>query len=361
MNFINVFLMVVIAGFLSCQKSEFLVEEKPDVEKVVDEEKDSTVAEEDTTTMPVDDEIVKYTEYTDTSEVKLAPGFEKYLIRFGIDKDPIPNGYILHQYIKDIDSLHIGDWFDVGDENLTGIEGFTNLRIFITVSLGVKKIDFSNNSKLKSFENRGWGHCMGCGTLTSLVFGKQSKLESLSLLSRENLTDLDFQNLTKLKSLKIQSMDKLRNQDISACREIEKIELDGSAGILLGRHPKLKELSCGAYPYHVDFTKLPALETLVYGVSGRHTPDFSKNIELKNLEIYTLMNAKLDVSASKKLENLTVGGNWTQTSIDLSNNMNLKKCVLTNSQLSTICVSSLANIDFTTWAKDDQARYKVCN
>jgi hypothetical protein len=193
-----------------------------------------------------------------------------------------------------------------------------------------------------------------------LVFGKQSNLKYLTLYDGDKISSLDFENLTKLKSLKIYDVKNLRYQDISACREIEKIELDGSAGIMLGTHPKLKDLTCGAYPHHVDFTKLPALETLVYGVSGRHTPDFSKNIELKNLKIYTLMNAKLDVSASKKLENLTVGGNWTQTSIDLSKNVNLKKCVLTNSQLSTICVNSLTSIDFTSWEKDDKAEYKVC-
>jgi hypothetical protein len=163
MKFTHLFLIVGVATFLSCQKSEFLVEEKPDVVKVVDE-KDSTVVEEDTITIPVDDEIIKYIEYTDTSKVKLAPGFEKYLIKFGIDKDPTPNGYVLYQYIRDIDSLNIQETFDAGEATLRGIEGFTNLRIFKTLSLTVDKIDFSNNAKLESFQYMQYPHCMGCNT-----------------------------------------------------------------------------------------------------------------------------------------------------------------------------------------------------
>jgi hypothetical protein len=358
MKFTHLFLIVGLAAFLSCQKSELLVEEKPEVVKVVDEEDSTSV--EDTIKVPADEEIIKYIEYADTSKVKLAPGFEKYLISYGIDKDPTPNGYILYQYIKDIDSLHISDWFDVGDKNLTGIEGFTNLRTFTTVSLGVKNINFSNNNKLKTFGTWGWGHCMGCGTLSSLVFGKGSKLENLYLSGAHNLVSLDFENLTKLKSIFVHNTDYLRYQDISACRELEKIELNGRVGFIFGSHPKLRELICGAYPHHVDFTKLPALENVQYYVLGRHTPDFSANLQLKNLYLTELKGIKLDVTANKKLEKLIVHGDWTQTSIDLSKNVLLQECILRGNELATICVSSLTDIDFSNWETNGKVQYKVC-
>jgi len=363
MKFTSAFLVLLVLVFLGCQKNELLLEEKPSIEKDNRSGKDSTAAmQQDTVLMPANDEIIHFTEFSDTSKIKFAPGFEKYLIGQGIDPDPAPNGYILYRYIKNIDSLIINEWFDAGDRNLTGIEGFSNLRIFATVSLGVENIDFSSNPKLEYFKYTKYAHCMGCGTLTSLKFGKQSNLQSLNLLGAEKLSALDFENLKKLRILKILNTDHLRNQDISECREIEKIELDGSAEIILANHPKLKVLTCGAYPHHVDFTKLPGLESLRYLVLGRHALDFSANKELKDLYLSDLRSIKLDISANKKLEKLEVygSGQWTQSNIDLRNNVNLKKCVLTATQLSEICVKSLTDIDFTTWKKDDNAQYKVC-
>ncbi len=350
---------MVLTAFvvLGCKKEQFSLER----EVLVD--KQAQGIEKETQLPLVKDDVITFKEivFSDTSRIALSPGFEQMLIQRRIDPDGKPDGYVLYKNIKTVDTLRINDFLRAGDKSLRGIEGFTNLRYFSTMGTDVTEINFSNNKLLDYFEFMRYPHCMGCDKLESLVFGKNANLKVLNIYNAEELTRLDFVNLAKLRSLMIFGTRKLLDMDISSSIEIETVE--APERLRLGSHPALRKLTATGKYYPVDFTKLPALEQVHYTTDGKSSPNFSLNTELKKLYLGNLLSVNVDVSTCAELEELEVlgSGDWSQTFIDLRNNVSLKKCRLVGGKLSTICVSSLEKINFITWEKDALAQYKVCN
>jgi len=303
-------------------------------------------------------EVIADVELIDTSRVSLFPNFEKYLIEKGIDPISELDGIVLYKYIKDVDSLH----FDVpieGSTSLKGIEGFTNLRYFKSEGLMVDTLDFSKNTKLEHFEYLPYAHCMTCASLKILNFGKISSLQEFELRGT-SVSSLDLTQSKMLRSVTLYNNMYLKKLDLSISTFLEKVYALEKVELKLGSHPKLVELTSS---YTADVSKSPALEKWELGVVGSSGVDVSHNPELKSLLIYEITSPALDLTACSKLTNLEVygHGDWAVTRLDLSKNKILKYCKLLGTGLSTICVSSLTETDFTYWEKDAGASYVKCN
>lgn len=242
--------------------------------------------------------------------------------------------------------------------SLKGIEGFNNLRYFRSEGLMVDTLDFSKNTKLEHFEYLPYAHCMTCASLKVLNFGNTMGLREFELRG----TDVSTLNLTffkMLRSVTLYNNIYLKRLDLSASASLEKVYALEKVDLKLGNHPKLVELTSS---YTADVSKSPALEKWELGAVGSSGIDVSHNPALKSLLIYEITSSALDLTACTKLENLEIygHGNWSVTRLDLSKNNRLKYCKLLGTGLSTICVNSLTETDFTYWEKDLGSSYVKC-
>lgn len=295
---------------------------------------------------------------TDTSRVFMSSDFEKYLIQKGIDPVTKEDGFVLYRYIKNVDSLQLDAPLSPGT-SLKGIEGFTNLRYFRSEGLKVDSLNLSNNKKLEHFEYWPYAHCMDCSSVRVLNFGKINSLKKIDL--RGSLVGaLDLAGCKMLRSIYVRNNINLKQLDLSHCESLEGIYVLEKAGIKLGNHPKLVDLTSA---YIADVSKSPILEKWTLGSTGSGNIDVSHNPELKSLHIGETVSSALNLTLCPKLESLEVygHGDWKMDKLDLSNNKMLKYCRLLGTGLRTICVSSLTETDFTFWEKDSGASYIKCN
>jgi hypothetical protein len=307
---------------------------------------------------PVLQEVVEEIVFTDTSKVALSTNLEQYLIAKGIDPVKSADGFVLYKYIKNVDSLQLNQPLSQSN-TLKGIEGFTNLRFFGSVVLSVDTMDFRNNKKLEHFEYVPYAHCMGCSSLKVLYFGKVNSLKYL-MLSGSKVEILDVANLTSFTSLLLTGNDNMTNLDISNCSALEEVYTGEHVILKTGSHPKLVELQSA---YNADVLQCPVLEKLIIGSIGLSTLNLSGNPELRELYVGEIHSPALNLSLSRKLERLEIygHGNWKLSSLDLSQNKLLTFCRLLGTNLTTICVNSLTETDFSNWEKDEYTRYVKCN
>jgi hypothetical protein len=301
-------------------------------------------------------------EWTDTSKVALAEGFELYLIKKKIDPGAVPDGFVLYRYIKEVDTLIISEPIGVST-SLKGIEGFTNLRYFSSQGLTVDTLDFSQNKKLEYFDYQPVAHCMFCTTLSVLNFGKVNSLRHLRLASSQ-VKSFNIDDLKLLNSLQLSNNMGILNLDVSGCKELTMITTIGAlSNLTLGDHPKLEIMKCGKALHGAKISKYPALRILHVYCDGVADLDFSKHTELEEAHILDPNKLSIDLTKAVKLKRLVVDGQtkWAQNTIDLSQNRELKECYLFATTIKTICVSSLSVVNTVDWKKDSTAEFKVCD
>ena len=295
------FVFIAVLAFSQCKKAS----PSPDPDNLVESVSDTTKI----VAGPQEDELL----------VRFDRGFEKELIRLGIDKLGKEDGKIRYSDVRDIESLTVRPQIKEDIQGLKGIEYFVNLKSLITLYAKPDTLDLSKNTKLEYLHIETGYEVAG---------------------ERKTLKYLNVSNCKELKYLN--------------CKSNMLSKLD------LSQNKKLTELDCS------DNYNLKML-------------DLSVNTELKVLRVY----GGLNVSANEKLETLTIqkldqlqlnltknsnlrelyGYDWTSIKeLDLRSCKKLEKCIIANSSsLTRICVNTLPGLDDKNWIKPNQTEFQLCN
>lgn len=211
--------------------------------------------------------------------------------------------------------------------DLTGIEYFPNLTMLSVQNVEITKdLDVSQNTKLKTLSLALTG-IKGTVDVSSLP-----DLEVL-ILSRNEITSLDVSHNPKLKNLGVSMLEKdgltgkLTELDLSNNPALTYIDIDGNklSSLDLSNNKELTTID-------VDNNELQALDVSM----------------LPKLEyLYAESNAlrKIDVTKNPALIRLYVSGNAGITSMDMSNNPNLKELGVQQTTLFFLDVKNNPNLE----------------
>lgn len=133
--------------------------------------------------------------------------FEQALIDFGIDSDGIINGQVLNSDIENVTTLELSYFDNVSFINdLTGLEGFTNLEELSVNYMEITELDISQNLQLKYLD------CSN-NNLTSLDVSNNSLLEYLDIGNNgldvgpfNYFTEIDLSNNPNIKTIYARDM-----------------------------------------------------------------------------------------------------------------------------------------------------------
>lgn len=312
---------------------------------------------------------VKEVVLTDSTLVPLAAGFEKELLRQGIDRSGKQDKKVRYGDVKDIDSLDLKLSFPVGKVN--GIEYFTNLKWLRMEGSQTDSLDLSKNLKLEylycqtgvsiagvparltylNVNNCVQLHYLNCynNLLTSvdlsqnpalkvLNLGLNPGLKQIDLSANANLEIADFSGCRKLQALDLSKNSRLTeltctyaselsSLNVSMLTELSTLSAESCSKISelnLSANKKLTSLNIsGTQLASIDLSLNPAIESLNCGITKFTSLDTSPLKELKSLQIYGSQIAKLNLSENKKLEWLEISASLL-TEINLDNNRNLK-------------------------------------
>ena len=211
--------------------------------------------------------------------------------------------------------------------DLTGIEYFPNLTMLSVQNVEITKdLDVSQNTKLKTLSLALTG-IKGTVDVSSLP-----DLEVL-ILSRNEITSLDVSHNPKLKNLGVSMLEKdgltgkLTELDLSNNPALTYIDIDGNklSSLDLSNNKELTTIDVDNNELQVlDVSMLPKLEYL-----------------------YAESNAlrKIDVTKNPALIRLYVSGNAGITSMDMSNNPNLKELGVQQTTLFFLDVKNNPNLE----------------
>lgn len=259
--------------------------------------------------------------------------FEAKLIALGLDD--IADGKVLTSKISGITDLNVNQ-SSISD--LTGIEGFTNLKILSCTNNNITSLDFTNNLLLENI------NCSD-NKISSLNITKNINLVNLNC-GDNALTALDVSANTLLRGLycyknKIEILDLSKNVALAYvnCSENYLEDLD------LSNHPKLFELYCFSNSLKtLDVSKSVLLNYLLCDRNwGLTTLDLTNNVNLVELNCSVNKLKSLDLTNNTLLTTINCGSNVLET-LSLPNTNTVKDIICDQNKLSVLDVSSYVNL-----------------
>ncbi len=274
--------------------------------------------------------------------------FEQTLIDLMLD-DVLDN-LVLTANINTVTTLDV-EREDISD--LTGIEGFVELRSLMCSSNFFTSIDISKNTKLTTFE------CIG-GSLESLDITQNTALVTLICL-RNNIESLNLSQNINLETLytgsnPIMTLDVSNNTALTYlnCNENQLSILDVTNNVLLetlicyensistldvSNNPNLTEITCRKNTLNtLDVSNNILLETLDFSNNGLTEIDVTNNPELDVFYCYGNSLSTLDVTQNPDLYELYCEDNLL-TSLDVSQNTGLSYLFCDNNQITSLDIS----------------------
>jgi hypothetical protein len=217
--------------------------------------------------------------------------FEQLLIDQGLDTDGAVNGQMLREDAEKVQRLDLNHSSHFGEiEDLTGIEGFTNITFLSAAGQNINDIDLSANTKLDTL-----------------------------YLQNNYLTSLDLSKNTNLIIVNV-----LVN------------ELTSIAGLEQAR--QLKELNL-SYNYFEDFSITnTSIEHLLMSDNLLTSFDSTGAPKLKSLLLTNNQLSSVDLSSNLLVETLVISNNALQH-INLENNLNLMHFYASSNVLTNLDVS----------------------
>ena len=243
--------------------------------------------------------------------------FETKLIEQGIDSDGIVNQQMLKSDAEAISVLDLNLYDNFGEIlDLTGIEGFVNLKQLSAGNQELRSIDLSYNTLLDTLYVSG-------NRISSIDFSYNPKLIFVDLQSNEfsssssisglagatNLKDLDLSwNYLEEFSIHNESLEVLHISH----NDLKSLDTDGLINLQHVFMPSNKlEI--------VDFSTNISLETLLIAGNKLQHIDLENNTSLTHLYISGNSLTRLDVSQNHELEDLRVSDNPDLTCIKIQN------------------------------------------
>ena len=227
------------------------------------------------------------------------PNFESLVLKsFDVDGDgKLSKAEALH-----IESLSLGS---TSITDLTGIEWFTNLRVFDCSGRSIKTLDLSRNTALEEL------NCSSC-SLSALDLSKNEALRVLDCSSNSSLTRLDLsQNraLTKLNCY----VTGIISLDLSDNPEITEVVCGGGyslSQINLSGCSKLETLDCSSQKLtSLDLSDCQNLNVLDIENNQLASLDLSHNPKLTDLNCVSNRISSLNLSYNAALRNISISGN----------------------------------------------------
>lgn len=240
--------------------------------------------------------------------------FETMLIEQGIDSDGIVNQQILKTDAEKVSRLDLNLFADFGEiKDLTGIEGFVNIKQLFAAGQKIENIELSYNTLLDSLNLLG------------------NKLTNIDLSNNPNLIFVDVQSnmLTSISGLS--NATGLRDLDLS-WNYFEEFSIhNGSLEILHFSHNDLKSINTdGAISLKHVFMPSNKLETV----------DFSTNTKIETLLISDNKLNSINLESNSSLTHLYITAN-VLTNLDVSHNVEMFDLrVFNNPDLACIKIKS---------------------
>lgn len=259
--------------------------------------------------------------------------FETILIEQGIDTDGVVNQHMLKSDALKVNLLDLNPSVNFGEiADLTGIEGFINLRSLSVTGQKIKTIDLSFNTKLDTLYLNG-------NLLTTIDISNNTNLILLDIQSNELST---INGLSKLNKLKNVNLSFNNFEDISIKNE--------SIEVLLISHNLLKSIDTHDAVNlknvliilnqltTVDFSSNTLLETLVISGNKLQNINLENNTRLTHLYSSSNLLTTLDVSKNHELIDMRVDRNPDLTCIKIESGQNIPTISLSDYQeLNSLC------------------------
>nr|WP_297788719.1 hypothetical protein [uncultured Allomuricauda sp.] len=230
--------------------------------------------------------------------------FEQMLIDQGIDTDGAINGQMLREDAEQVQRLDLNLANHFGEiEDLTGIEGFTNITFLSAAGQNLEDIDLGSNTKLDTLYLQN-------NYLTSLDLSKNTNLIVIDVLVNELTAITGLEQATQLKELNLSynyfEDFSLTNASIEhlLMSDNELTSFDSSGA------PQLKSILLTTNQLgSVDFSSNPSLETVVISNNALQNISLEDNPNL--MYFYASSNGltNLDVSQNTELIDLRVDRN----------------------------------------------------
>lgn len=232
--------------------------------------------------------------------------FEAELINLGIDTDGVINQKVLRIDVKDIEYLDVSQ---LGASNmiedLTGIEGFTNLKRLYAIANSLTSIDLSKNTKLDTLNLMS----NDLKTIEGLSQATNLKWVNLSHNLFEEFT-LDNPSVTNI----LMSHNELVSFNSSNATNLETVYL------LTNKIPS------------IDFSYNPKLEAINVSNNKLTNLVLGTKSELYYLSLFENFIDHLDVSQFRKLEYLIADRNPNLPCIRIGNNQDIPSLQLSGYQ-----------------------------
>jgi len=259
--------------------------------------------------------------------------FEKLLIAKGIDTDGVVNKQMLKSDAEVVKELNLENLEYGAISDLSGIEGFTNLKRLVANQHNIEQIDLGNNILLEEIYLAG-------NYLSSIDVSKNTNTILLDLTANQLTT---ITGLSKLK--------KLENLNLSF-NYIEELTMDNTSLEIL--HISNNDL------IFLDITAAINITNVLLTTNKLITLDISSNKKLQTLLVSDNQLQSIDLSENKSLTHLHLFSNML-TNLDIGNNQNLIELkVDRNPGLSCIQIASGQNIP-TVSLSNNQELNVLCN
>ena len=174
-----------------------------------------------------------------------------------------------------------------------------------------------------------------------ISFNDLTALETIDCSVSYGLTSIEVTDCKALKALKI-SHSQITTLNIENNVVLQKLDCSCTeiSDLDVSHNPELEELDCSSIPINcLDVSHNPELENLECGETQIKHLDVSKLANLQKLSCDGLEIENLDLSSNKKLETLFVQFVEHISSIDLSNNVELKELYCSQAKITSLDVS----------------------
>jgi Leucine-rich repeat (LRR) protein len=259
--------------------------------------------------------------------------FETKLIEQGIDSDGIINQRMLKTDAEAVSKLDLNHSANLGEIlDLTGIEGFINIRLLSAAGQEIQDIDLSLNTKLDTLYLNG-------NHLTNIDISNNPNLILLDIQSNELSSIYGLSKSTNLKEVNL------------SFNNFEEININNeSIEVLYISHNLLKSIDTGEalnlknvliilnQLTTVDFSSNSLLETLVISGNMLQNINLENNTSLTHLYSSSNLLTSLDVSNNQELIDLRVDRNPDLTCIKILSSLEILAVSISDYQeLNTIC------------------------
>ncbi|MCL6294064.1 leucine-rich repeat domain-containing protein [Jejuia spongiicola] len=255
--------------------------------------------------------------------------FEAKLISLGIDSDNTVNKQMLKTDAKNIQDLNV-DNLDIND--LTGIEGFVDLKKLSAAQNSITQIDLKYNKLLDTL-------ILFANNIKSIDLSNNPELLKVNIESNELTTLMGMSNTTKLKRLDA-SFNYLKEFSINheaievlyiSDNDLESFDVEGAVN-LKNIFLKTNKLTS------IDVSSNTLLETLVLSDNKIKELNLEQNSALTVLWISSNLLTGLDVSNLNALSFLSVYNNPDLSCIKIYSGQDVPNLTISDSQeLNVLC------------------------